>query len=401
MRANKQFRESCSEIYQEKTLGSIVRLKSTMLCIPGSIRFVFLLFCGVACHDSVLALPYFEEAQKAAAEARYQDVVRILSSAIENTTDGEILNGKDLVIAYSNRGIAYSLMESYELAMRDLEMAISLDPGHLLTRNHLGILAEHVDENPGLAASHYKLAADEGYPASQVNYGNLLKSGQGVARDPAMAVHYFKLAADAEYPIAYVALGELYMDGVGVVQDYVKGVELLQRGVAAGVITGHYYLGLAREKGLGLPVDYVKAASHYETAARQGHAPSQGALGYLYRKGLGVTKDFDQALRWYKLSADQGDTMAANRLAWILAACPAADVCDGTAALEFALIAVRSDPSPTNLDSLAASYARLGRFDEAIGVIRQIVDDDAIDGATRERYHKRLDKYQMGIPFQL
>jgi TPR repeat protein len=59
-----------------------------------------------------------------------------------------------------------------------------------------------------------------------------------------------------------------------------------------------------------------------QKAAVQGHAPSQGALGYLFRRGNGVDKDFIEATKWYRLAAEQGDVLAANRLAWLMAACP-------------------------------------------------------------------------------
>jgi tetratricopeptide (TPR) repeat protein len=339
----------------------------------------------------------FEQAQLAAAAGKYEAVILILTGAIEQKT----LREDDLAIAYSNRGIAYSLLRRYRLAVQDLQFAIRLDPEHPLTLNHLGILAEHVEQDLDKAAARYSKAASLGYAASQVNLGNLYRSGQGVERDSAKAVRLYELAVEQDYGAGLVALGEMYLDGNGIARNPARGLDLLQEGVSRGVVTGHYYLGIAYEKGIGITVDYDQARLHYQKAAVQGHAPSQGALGYLFRRGNGVDKDFIEATKWYRLAAEQGDVLAANRLAWLMAACPVKEVCDGKVALEFASLAVHKEHSATNLDSLAAAYARVGEFDRALQVINEILADESLSSSARTKYTRRIDRYNNGIPFQL
>ena len=342
-------------------------------------------------------IPVFDQAQVAATEGRYEDVVNLLTGSIVSGS----LDQEDLAVALGNRGIAFSLLEQYDAAYEDLERAVSLKPDHLLTLNHLGILAEHVDQDFERAAGWYRRAADLGYPASQVNLGNLFRFGLGVERNLPLAVALYEAAAAEDYSVAFVALGEMYMDGMGVEKDFDKGLELLRRGVDRGVVTGHYYLGLAYSRGEGVGQDYETALLHLREAAIKGHAPSQGEIGYMYRKGFGVDKDFLEAAKWYRLAAEQGDVTAANRLAWLMATCPIAAVCNGRVALEFARFAVGSDRSATNLDSLAAAHARLGEFNRAMEVISEIIAMPTLSESTQRKYARRLERYRNGIPFQL
>ncbi len=347
--------------------------------------------------SSLCSASVFTAAQQAAAEGRYDQVISILTEAI----DGDALPEEEVAIAYSNRGIAYSLLKRYGLAVKDLNTAIRLNPEHPLTLNHLGILAEHVELDFVSAANWYEKAAALGYPASQVNLGNLYRTGRGVDENADTAARYFLMAVQQNYDAAYVALGDMYLTGEGVARNEARGLELLREGVARGVVTGNYHLGVAAERGWGVTQDFRAAARFYRISALQGHAPSQGALGFLYRRGQGVDKDFVEAVKWYSLAAEQGDVVAANRLAWLLATCPIKEVCNGEVALEYAGLAVKAERSATNLDSLAAAYARVGEFDRALAVINEILRNNTLSDAARRKYTRRIERYRNGIPFQL
>jgi TPR repeat protein len=341
--------------------------------------------------------PAFDEAQVAASENRYEDVIEILTSVL----DQEQLDARERAIAFSNRGIARSLLHDYESALRDLRQAIDLDPEHQLSMNHLGILAEHIYQDYESAARWYSAASVLGYPASKVNLGKLYKLGLGVPRDTQKAAVLFEQAADSSYSPAYVELGAMYLIGEGVDRHYDKALELIRQGIAAGHVSGHFHLGRAYEYGLGVGADFSEAQANYRVAAVQGFAAAQGALGYLYRRGTGVEKNLVEAVRWYRLAAEQGDPVAANRLAWLLAGCPDAGICDGPAALEYAKLAVASERSATNLDTLAAAHARVGEFDQALTILGEILALDGLSDSLREKFSRRLSRYRNGIPFQL
>jgi TPR repeat protein len=334
----------------------------------------------------------FEEAQAAAQSGRYEDVVTVLTDAIENSE----LQPAERVVAYSNRGIAYSLLKAYGKSEADLTRAVEINPNYKLALNHLGILAEHVHKDYVSARWWYERAAELGFPGSQVNLANLYRLGRGGAIDNDEAMILYMAAAQQGYTLAYVPIGIMHMSGLGVKRDYGKGIQWLQRGKSEGVIDANYYLAGAYERATGLPRDYEKALGLYHIAAMQGHGKAQNALGYLYRQGRGTKQDYVEAAKWYRLSADQGINKAQNRLAWLMATCPIQEVCNGQGAVELALKAVAQVNSSSNLDTLAAAYARVGQFDKAIETIRSIeVADDS------SKYAGRVKLYQQGLPYQL
>jgi len=71
-------------------------------------------------------------------------------------------------------------------------------------------------------------------------------------------------------------------------------------------------------------------------------------------------------------AANPGDVGIANNLAWLLATCPDATCRDGQQALRLAEWACEATKykSPPLLDSLAAAYAEMGRFEEAVRTIQ-------------------------------
>lgn len=337
----------------------------------------------------------FLAAQSAASEGRYREVVDILTAVLAQSD----LPLPDQVVAFANRGIAYSLLGAYERARQDLEAATAIEPRHNLSLNHLGMLAERVDEDAATAASLYTRAAEAGFAPAMLNLANLLRDGRGVAQDIPAAVEWYERAAEQEYSLAYTPLGRIYMAGEGVPRDTEKAVSMFTRAVEAGVIGAHLDLGVALEEGLGVARNPEEAAAFYRYAAMQGNSEAQNRLGYLYRRGVGVAQDFLEAAKWYRLSADQGNVQAMNRLAWLLATCPARNVCNGEAALELARQALAIQPSASILDSLAAAQARTGDFAAAVATMERALDEPG--GAGNAGYRRRLEMYRNGSPYQL
>lgn len=349
------------------------------------IFFLFLLISSQLAYANL-----FEEAQRAAVSGQYSEVVRILTLALGDTS----LSGKEKVVARCNRGIAHSLLGNYREARMDLLVANRLDPQHALTLNQLGVL-EEVEGNVEKARDYFKQAAEEGFTVSYYRLANLILKEDG---NHSQAAPLYQAAVDDGHWLSLAPLGYMYLKGNGVNRDTARAHVLLERAVENDVIDGHYYLGLAYTQGLGVEVDLSLGFKHLVTAAQQGHADAQNQLGYLYRSGRGVEQNFVRARYWYQLASDQGNNDATNRLAWLMATCPVADVCDGETALALSLKAVRKEDSATNLDSLAAAYARLGEFDKATSTIRRLLNSD---DPKRFRYRARLDLYDQEKPYQL
>ncbi len=363
-------------------------MKSLRLLLA-TLCFVVLSAQGAESTDSA-----FQEAQLAASEGRYRDVINVLSTVLEGDEEAA---AQDRVVALANRGIAYSLLNAYELARADLRQAIAIDPGHVLSLNHLGLLAERVDQDFRMASQYFERAAGAGFAPAQVNLANLYREGRGVRQDYTQALALYQQAAQQNYSLAFVPLGRMMMKGQGVRRDRGEGLAWFARAAEAGIVEAHYELGLAYEFGNGVARSGSEAAAYYQVAAMQGHGEAQNRLGYLYRRGAGVTQDFVEAAKWYRLAADQGNPVAMNRLAWLMATCPVEAVCNGEGAIDLARESLAIERSASVLDSLAAAYARAGRFDEAISTLQEAI---AMEGATAS-YERRLELYRRGRAYQM
>jgi len=362
---------------------------------------VFILVVVLVGVSSKILAADFGDAQTAAHEGRYNDVVEILTGGIDSGS----LDHEAQVIAYANRGIAYSLIEAYGRAKQDLNTAIKLDPDHTLTQNHLGIMSEHVDNNITVAAEWYQKAADQGFAPAQTNLGDLYLARRISASNPAegfrLAKYWYDMAAAQDYVLAQIGLGIIYRDGLGVEKDPGKSVALFNKGAKAGAARAHYHLGYAYEMGLGVEQNLILAVSHYRQAAEKGDGTAQSALGYMYRRGAGVSIDYAEAVKWYELAAQQKVAQAMSRLAWILATCPDQRYCDGDLALTLAKEAVELDSSPGYLDTLAAAYARSEDYVNAIATVEKLLERLPEGSSRYGRYQGRLKRYQAGQPYQL
>jgi tetratricopeptide (TPR) repeat protein len=91
----------------------------------------------------------------------------------------------------------------------------------------------------------------------------------------------------------------------------------------------------------------------------------------------------------------------ANRLAWVLATCPRRGIRDGQRAVSLATQACEATRwgQPYKLDTLAASYAEAGDFDEAVRWQEKalsLLPDDLY----RAMYRGRLDLYKGRSPYR-
>ena len=126
----------------------------------------------------------------------------------------------------------------------------------------------------------------------------------------------------------------------------------------------------------------------------------RGLLGGL----LCSTGQYGEALAHLEAAnaANAGNVTVANNLAWLLATCPDAAYRDGHRALRLAEWACKatSYKSPPLLDSLAAAYAEVGQFDQAVRVTRQAIE--VVRGnpkASTETLESRLSLYLAGKPY--
>jgi tetratricopeptide (TPR) repeat protein len=107
--------------------------------------------------------------------------------------------------------------------------------------------------------------------------------------------------------------------------------------------------------------------------------------------------DFTEALRLDPKAPDR-----LNSLAWLWATCPDARVRNGTKAVECATRAceLSSWKQATCIATLAAAYAEVGKFDEAVKWQRKALDASDRDAGARENARQRLKLYQEGKPYR-
>ncbi|MGE0383208.1 MAG: hypothetical protein AB7Q97_00660 [Gammaproteobacteria bacterium] len=144
------------------------------------------------------------------------------------------------------------------------------------------------------------------------------------------------------------------------------------------------------------------AADWLLRSAHAGHADAQHELGLSYLDGRGVAKDPKAGIAWLERAALNGADGAANDLAWVLATHREPRLRDGARAVAIMEPRVRDRifVDAAEFDTLAAAYARVGRYPEAtrtqaraIAMTARDTDDDPEELAPMkqrmERYARR------------
>ena len=108
-------------------------------------------------------------------------------------------------------------------------------------------------------------------------------------------------------------------------------------------------------------------------------------------------KQFEQAV-----TIDPNFAASANNLAWLLSTNKEESIRDGERAVQLAEGVCKSNPSVGNFDTLAAAYAEVGRFDDAVRTAQESVRlaKAAGDLKTSQRIQKRIRLYREGRPYR-
>ncbi len=256
---------------------------------------------------------------------------------------------------------------------------------------------DSVEAQPAQARMWLERAATAGSTEAAMALGFLLRSEELGNPDLAAARANLTTAAEAGETAAQSALAYMLMTGQGGDEDLQAARHWYERAAAAGDANAMLGLGWIHDQGLGVDPDPALAMSWYQRAAEAGNVNAQVRLGFQ----LAANGQVSQALTWLRRAAQQDHAGAQNALAWLLATSPDDTVRDGALAVAWAERAVEQVPSAANIDTLAAAYAEVGRFDDAVSTQQRAID--ALDEAQvelREEFKLRLARYQAQQPWR-
>jgi tetratricopeptide (TPR) repeat protein len=268
------------------------------------------------------------------------------------------------VLAYLSLAKTYELLERPEEAYPYYLEAARLDPDDLATHFNLAILLENQGQ-PEEALNHYLEAAriNPTFPTANFSAGKLLLAGGRVDE----AIGHFQSAVKTDSPneIAYFFLGR----------------------------------ALARKEQWQEAEDCFRRASKFRFDWADQIKVRLGLAWVLHQQGktAAAKEQFLEATR-----LDPRWPQLANQEAWILATHPDPRARDGAMALGLAqpLCLASDNKDPRFLDTLAAAYAELGRFDKAVQTAQEALGLTS-SAKHRKELEKRLDLYRAGRSFHM
>jgi len=305
-------------------------------------------------------------------------------------------------IAYNNLGAVLNEQKRYQEAIGYLQEALRLRPGTAEPHNNLGIaltelgrydealghLQEAVQVRPDFTSAHYRLGvlyskmnrldeAEDEYLAA-LRYGpptreacfelGLVWEHQGKRRQ-ACTAYRDALRIDPDYAYAHNNLANLLAED-GKLDEAIRHY---RQAVAADprLEAAHRNLAvLLRRAG-----DIQGAIQHLRSAAEL--EPTRANTWLDLGETLMSAGRYGEAIEAFRhgLEVQPENVGLGNALAWLLATCPEAQWRDGAQAVRISerVVGKTDRKRPDILDTLAAAYAEVGRFDDAVRVAKEAV----------------------------
>jgi TPR repeat protein len=170
------------------------------------------------------------------------------------------------------------------------------------------------------AARYVRSAAERGFKAAQVIWGQMLLDGRGVSRDPDEAFRWFARAASIGSVEGVNMVGRCHELGWGVRSDHREAVVWYRKAAERGSPWGAYNLGCMLLYGDGVPHDPAGALAAFRLSAERGNVKAMGFVARCHDEGWGTARDGEAALSWYERAARGGDCWAQFNLATHLVA---------------------------------------------------------------------------------
>ena len=170
---------------------------------------------------------------------------------------------------------------------------------------------EGVEQNYAKALKWFRMGLQNGDAFCQYEIGLMHLFGLGVREDALIAASYFKEAAKQDWPAAQVQLGKLFLDQ----GDLTTAVSYFELGVRHGHIEALYHLAEINNNGVGRERSCGHATAYYKVVAEkaEGLHSSFEEANEAYDHG-----DKEAALLGYMMAAEQGYEQAQANVAYLL-----------------------------------------------------------------------------------
>jgi tetratricopeptide (TPR) repeat protein len=300
-------------------------------------------------------------------------------------------------LAHNNLGNIYFRIGRMDEAMEHYQKALAIHPQYELAHNNLGLVLlqrERVDE----AIIQYQKALEiqPQYVEAHDNLGEALVQSGRV--DEAIAQFQMVVEIHPEYAKAHDNLGNVLLQKGRVDEAIIQYQKALEIQPDLAEANNNLGVGFLQKGQLNEAIVYYQKAVQLQPR----NAAFQNNLGYaLSQKG-----EVREAVAHYQesLEIQPQNAITCKNLAWILATCPEASIRNGTKAVTLAEQAVRlsGSPDPIFIGTLAAAYAEVGRFPEAVAVAERAQQLAAAQNNTAlvNALGEQIERYQTGAPFR-
>lgn len=309
----------------------------------------------------------------------------------------------------------------------------------MLAQRYAG--GDGVPKNAARAIELLRASAEQGVAGAQSLLGWVYLAGADVKPDEAQALQWLTAAAKQEDGYAMGLLAQMHGRGAGVPanaelarrllfravelgdanscrhaamlllygpaeqRDAPRGMHVLAKAAELQDLHAEYLLARQYLLGKNVPRDVALAVKWLTSAYESEHWLAAMWLSELYSKGIGIARDQHRADEILGKALSAATIEAKNEFAWELSVAIDPQFRNGALAvrvLQPALAAADEKPAQY-IDTLAAAYAELGRFDDAVSTQRQAIaalPRTPVDPTLRAELSKHLDLYQRGEPYR-
>lgn len=302
----------------------------------------------------------------------------------------------NLTTAYYNRGLSWDHKGDLERAFNDYTKVLEIDPRNYKTYNNRGFVLLRQEKFDQAILDFNK--AIEIDPRSYKAFNNrgicYHKNGK---YDQAIADFTRGLQINSHFLDLYINRGTVFSE----IDAYDQAILDLSKAIEISPANAEAFF--KRAVAYGNNGDFYSAIDDYSKLLEKfpNHPGILNNRGVAWKKTGNIKKakaDYNKCIEYNNIAA----VACHNSLAWLLATCPDIKCRDGRQALELAKDLVKIRPNAYHLGTLAAAYAEVGKFGDAINAINTAIIMLKENGTKEElaEFEKQLDSYKSNRPWR-